>query len=228
MDCQTILDQLRAQADPNAVANAKRYGSYTTKSYGISSPKLHDIAKSIGKNHTLATQLWATAIDDARIVAVLIDDPKQVTEAQMEAWAKDFDNWGVVDGACSILFDKTPFAYQKATEWSSREEEFVKRAGFVLMAVLAVHDKRAKDEIFLPFLPIIKRESHDERNFVKKAVNWALRQIGKRNLALNEVAIQTGLEIQALGTKAGRWTAADALRELRSEAVQTRLQRKKK
>ncbi len=149
-----------------------------------------------------------------------------VIEPQMERWVKDFDSWDVCDACCGKLFDRTPYSYQKAVEWSRRKEEFVKRAGFVLMAELAVRDKKAGDERFLKFFPIIKRESIDERNFVKKAVNWALRQIGKRNRRLKEAAVKTAREIQKIDSKAARWIAANALRELTSEAVQRRLQRK--
>jgi len=157
----------------------------------------------------------------------MIDDPKEVTEVQMERWVKDFDSWDICDQCCSNLFDKTDLAYQKAVEWSAREEEFVKRAGFVLMAALAVHDKKAEDEAFLQFLPLIKRESTDARNFVKKAVNWALRQIGKRNIVLNTKAIETAKEIRKLETRSAQWIAADALRELTSEKIQRRLLRQK-
>ena len=145
----------------------------------------------------------------------------------METWVKDFDSWDVCDQVCSNLFDKTPFAYRKAIEWSKREEEFVKRAGFVLMATLSVHDKKADNKKFEQFFPIIKRESNDNRNFVKKAVNWALRQIGKRNLSLNKKAIKTAKEIQKMDSKSARWIASDALRELTSEKIQKRLKSKK-
>jgi 3-methyladenine DNA glycosylase AlkD len=149
-----------------------------------------------------------------------------VTEKQMESWVKDFDSWDICDQCCSNLFDKTKFAHKKAIEWSKRREEFVKRAGFVLMATLAVHDKEAGDKEFLKFLPIIIREATDDRNFVKKAVNWALRQIGKRNSALNKIAIQTAKEIQKIDSKSAKWIASDAIRELTSEAVQKKLVRK--
>jgi 3-methyladenine DNA glycosylase AlkD len=141
----------------------------------------------------------------------------------MESWVRDFDSWDVCDQVCSNLFERTKFARKKALDWSERGEEFVKRAGFVLMAALSVHDKRAKDNAFLNFLPIIKREAQDERNFVKKAANWALRQIGKRNLHLNQMAIKTAKEIQGIESKAAKWIASDAIRELTSEAIQKRL-----
>ena len=178
-------------------------------------------------NHNLAQELWASGIHEARILACMIDDPEMVNEEQIERWVKDFDSWDVCDQCCSNLFDKTEFAYQKAVEWSKRNEEFVKRAGFVLMACLAVHDKKAKDKEFLRFLPIIKRESADNRNFVKKAVNWALRQIGKRNLNLNREAIEAAAEIQKMDSRSAKWIASDAIRELTSEAVQERLRGQK-
>ena len=153
----------------------------------------------------------------------MIADPKQVTEDSMERWVKDIDSWDVCDHCCGNLWDKTPFAHRKARDWSRRPEEFVKRAAFSLMAVLAVHDKAASDDAFIKFLPIIKREATDERNFVKKAVNWALRQIGKRNRILNGKAIETAREIQKLSSKSARWIAADALRELTNEKVQSRM-----
>jgi len=153
----------------------------------------------------------------------LVDDPALVTKRQMDRWASDFDSWDVVDGCCSVLFDRTPYAYETALKWSSRREEYVKRAGYVLIAALAVHDKRAPDETFLALLPAIAHGADDERNFVKKAVNWALRQIGKRNRRLNAAAIETAEQIRAAGTRPARWIAADALRELRSDAVQARL-----
>ena len=166
-------------------------------------------------------------IHEARIMASMIDDPEKVSEGQMEKWAMDFDSWDVVDGCCGNLFDKTEFAVRKAHEWSKRKEEYIKRAGFVLMAEMAVHVKKASDKTFLDFLPAIVRESSDERNFVKKAVNWALRQIGKRNAILNVAAIKTSTDIRDSDSKSAKWTAADALRELTSASVRKKLQTKK-
>lgn len=221
-----VIERLEALADPMAVENMARYGVRGVKGYNVAAPHLKRIAKEIGKDHALAQELWASGILDARVIAAAVDDPRLVTEEQMEGWVRDFDNWAVCDACCSYLFDKTPFAYQKAVEWSEREEEYVKRAGFVMMAVLAVHDKKADDERFLGFLPIIKREALDVRNFVKKAVNWALRQIGKRNLSLNRAAVETAEEIHATGAPSAKWIASDALKELRSEAVQERLRKR--
>ncbi len=227
MEYNDIIKKFGSMANPVAVEGMKKYGIDTTKAYGISVPNLRKIAGEIGVNHGIAQQLWASGIHEARILAGLVDDYRMVTEAQMERWVKDFDSWDVCDQCCSNLFDKTTFAYRKAVEWSNREEEFVKRAGFVLMAALAVHDKKAGDENFLAFLPVIKNEAHDDRNFVKKAMNWALRQIGKRNLALNNRAVETAREIQKKDSKSARWVASDAIRELTSQAVQKRLKSKK-
>jgi 3-methyladenine DNA glycosylase AlkD len=192
----------------------------------VSIPDLRKMAKGIGKNHILAKKIWDSGIHEARILAGMIDLPERVTEKQMKHWVKDFNSWDVCDQVCSNLFDKTKFAYPKAIKWSKRNEEFIKRAGFVLMATLAVHDKEADNQKFIRFLPIIKREATDERNFVKKAVNWALRQIGKRNSALNKIAIQTAKEIQKIDSKSARWIASDAIRELTSGAVQKKLVKK--
>ncbi len=226
MDLQSVLDELKALANPENVAGMARFGIETTKALGISMKTLEPIAKRIKKDHALALQLWQSGIHEARLLACMIDDPKQVTEAQMEAWVSDFDSWDICDQACSKVFDKTPYTYSKAVEWTVRDAEFVKRAGFVLMAMLAVHDKKAADQRFIDFLPIIEREAGDCRNFVKKAVNWALRQIGKRNLSLNALAIQTGEAIRDQDSKAAKWIAADALRELTSPAVKDKLKRR--
>jgi len=220
-----ILARLKALADPKAVEGMAQFGINTKNAYGVSIPSLRTMAKEIGKNHVLALQLWSSGIHEARILASMIDDSELVTEEQMEGWVSDFDSWDVCDQCCSNLFDKTKYAHQKAVMWSARKKEFVKRAGFVLMVALAVHDKTAKDEQFLKFLPIIKRESVDERNFVKKAVNWALRGIGKRNKALNKAAVKTAKEIQRTDSKSAKWVASDALRELTSEAIQRRLRK---
>jgi 3-methyladenine DNA glycosylase AlkD len=222
-----ILKRLRSLANPRNVEGMARFGISTCKeALGIPTPVLQKIAREIGRDHALALELWKSEVFEARCVAALIDDPKVVTEEQMERWARDFDNWALCDNCCGRLFDKTHLAYRQASKWSRRQEEYVKRAAFSLMAALAVHDKQAADAKFLKFLPRIRRESTDERNFVKKAVNWALRQIGKRNLALNKAAIKTAQEIRKIGSPSARWIAADALRELRSEAVQKRLLQK--
>lgn len=231
MIVKEIFQSLELFENPKNVAGMERFGIVTKKAYGLTAPEIKQIAREVKKQtkdrHALALELWETGVYEARAIAFLIDDPKKVTAEQMDSWAADFDNWAVCDGACGYLFCRTEMAYEKAFEWSEREEEFIKRAGFALMAYLAVHDKKASDEKLAQFLPVIESKSDDERNFVKKAVNWALRQIGKRNLALNKLALETGEKIKAQDSKPARWIAADALRELRSAQVQEKLQRKK-
>jgi len=203
-----------------------RFGIRAKKVFGVSKPKLDALAKEIGKNHELGMVLWKTGIHDARILAVLISDAEKLGAKQMERWVKDFDNWDVCDGSCCHLFVFAEPAWQKAFEWTTREGEFEKRAGFALAAFLAVHDKCAPNASYEKFLKVIEREAWDDRNFVRKAVNWALRNIGKRTLPLNRAAIATAERIRRQDSRAARWIAADALRELRSDAVQTRLRRR--
>jgi 3-methyladenine DNA glycosylase AlkD len=200
-----------------------RYGIRPKKAYGLTAPQIRALAREIGKNHELAQELWATGVREARHIAAMIEQPERVTPAQMERWTRGFDSWDAVDGCCCHLFVYTPHAWDKAVAWSRRKEEYVKRAGFALMAFLAVHDKQAPDSKFVRMLPLIQRGSRDPRPMVKKAVNWALRQIGKRNLRLNRLAIETGEKIRKIDSPEARWIAADALRELRSAAVQKRL-----
>ena len=218
-----ILQKMKSLHNQKNVEGMARYGIASKNVLGLCMPDIERMKREIGRDHALALKLWDSGIYDARILAALVDEPAKVTESQMEKWVRDFDNWAVCDNTCMKLFDRTPFAYKKALEWSSRPREFEKRAGFSLMATLTVHDKKAVDAQFLKFLPIIKRESVDERNYVRKAVNWALRQIGKHNKNLNKAAIKAAEEIQKKNSKAARWIAADALRELRSEAVKKRL-----
>jgi 3-methyladenine DNA glycosylase AlkD len=215
MEYKEIIAAIKSGGSPDNIAGMARFGINPANNYGCSIPKLRQLAKACGKNHELALRLWASGIHDARLLAGFVAVPALTSEGQMEAWAGDFDSWDICDQVCSNLFDKTPFASRKAVEWSLRPEPFVRRAGFVLMAALAVHDKKADDRLFAGFLPLIAAGADDERNFVKKAVNWALRQIGKRNQNLNRLAVETAEEIHRTGNKAGRWIAADALRELR-------------
>lgn len=223
MTSKEVIKKLKSRSSRRNVKGMARFGINTKKALGISMPVLRKMAKEIGIDHKLAKRLWTSGIHEARILACLIDDPALVTEEQMDRWVKGFDSWDVCDQCCMNLFDKTNFAYQKAEEWSEGSAEFVKRAGFTMMAALAVHDKRSEDIYFTPFLPIIKREATDERNFVKKSVNWALRQIGKRNQNLNISAIKTAKEIQKIDSKSAHWIASHALRELTSEKVQQKL-----
>ncbi|MFH1100477.1 MAG: DNA alkylation repair protein [Methanobacteriota archaeon] len=214
-------------ADTNAVQGMARYGINPQNNLGVSIYKLRPLAKEIGTNHQLALQLWDSGIHDARLLAVLLDDPTQVTSEQMDQWAKDFNSWDVCDQACTSLFDQTKYAWKKVFEWAKRDEEFVRRAAFSLVAGLAVHDKTAADKQFENVFPLMKRYAVDERNYVKKAVNWALRNIGKRNQTLNKKAIWCAQEIMEIDSSSARWIARDALRELSSEKIQTRLVRKK-
>lgn len=225
MKYQQIIKKLKSLANPENVSGMARFGINPQNTLGISIPNLRLLAKKIGKDHKLAQKLWDSEIHEARILAGFIDDPKEATEQQMDSWVKDFDSWDVCDQVCANLFDKTPYAYKMAIKWAGQEKEFVKRAGFALMAALAWHDKEASDESFYPFFPLIKEKATDERNFVKKAVNWALRQIGKKNLSLNKKAIDVAREVQKVDSKAAQWIAKDALRELTSEKVQRKLKK---
>jgi len=221
--CNEILQQLKSLGNPASAKGMARFGINVESAYGVSIPNLRKIARNIGKSRTLAESLWASGIHEARLLAGMIYPPAEITTDQMEKWVRDFNSWDLCDQSCNNLFRKSPQAREKALEWSALDEEFVKRAGFVMMACLAVHDKKGTDEEFLEFLQIINRESVDGRNFVKKAVNWALRQIGKRNLSLNHAAIATANEIKETDSAAAKWVAADAMRELKSETVQKRL-----
>lgn len=191
-----------------------RFGINPKNTLGISIPFLRKLGKKIGRNHDLAQQLWKTKIHEARLLAAFIEEPKKVSSLQMDKWTADFDSWDICDQACSNVYDKTPYAYDKSLKWVKDKREFVRRAGFVMMAALAVHDKKQPDKIFIQFFPIIKKYSTDQRNFVRKAVNWALRQIGKRSGLLRLRAIKCAKEIQKINSKPARWIATDALREL--------------
>jgi 3-methyladenine DNA glycosylase AlkD len=229
---EEILAELRAQANADNVAGMARFGISSDNTLGVSIPVLRAIAKCVrplrktdpGYLHDLAAALWASGVHEARLLAGFVDVPSLVTRDQMEAWALDFDSWDVTDQV-TTLFAETPFARNLAIEWAARDETFVKRSGFVIMCALALRRSRTADDELLGFLPVIEREAADERNFVKKAVNWALRQIGKRSATLNAAAIDSGERIleQHADSTAARWIARDALRELRSDAVRDRL-----
>lgn len=199
-----------------------RYGIRTDRALGVTIYELRPIAKRLGRDHDLALALWETGIHEARILAGFVDDPARVTKPQMETWVAGFDSWDLCDQVCG-LFEETPFAWAKAREWSRREEEFVKRAAFAIVAGLAVHDKQAPEGVFMRFLPTIRRAATDERNYVKKAVSWALRNIGKRSLPLNARAIESAERLRASSSRAARWVGSDALRELTSEKVRARM-----
>jgi 3-methyladenine DNA glycosylase AlkD len=220
-----VLDKLQSMAQPQYLERMAKYGMAVEQRLGVSVPDMRKLAKEIGKDHKLALDLWRTGIAEARIVAAMVGDPDKLTEEQMEDWVKGINSWDVCDQVCMNLFEKNKLSWKKIVDWSEREEEFVKRTAFSLIACLAWHDKKASDEKFIELFPVIIRGAMDERNFVKKAVNWALRNIGKRNLKLNRAAINTAREIQRIDSKAARWIAADAIRELESDAIQSRLRR---
>jgi 3-methyladenine DNA glycosylase AlkD len=220
---RAVLKQLNTMSDRSRLSGMARYGINVDKALGVAIPDLRKLARALGPDHDLAIALWETEVHEARLLAGMIDDPAQVTEAQMEAWVHDFDSWDLCDQVCGNLFDRTRYAFRKASAWTAREDEFVKRAGFATVAWAAVHRRDVDDEQFEVFLPIIRAESTDERNFVKKAVNWALRQIGKRSPALNAKATATAEQIRKIDSKAARWIGSDALRELTSPAVRERL-----
>jgi 3-methyladenine DNA glycosylase AlkD len=220
---EDVMERLKKKARPDQLEGMARYGMAVEKRLGVSIPELRLLAKELGKDHELALELWKTGIDEARILAAMIDNPQKLTEEQMEDWVKDINSWDVCDQVCMNLFEKSPLAWKKIRDWSDREEEFVKRTAFSLIACFAWHDKKTEDDKFIALFPVIREGATDERNFVKKAVNWALRNIGKRNRNLNKAMIDIAKEIQQLDSKAARWIATDAIKELESEAVQRRL-----
>jgi len=213
-----IIADLKQRANSQAVEGMARFGIRPAQALGISIPTLRKMAKDIGRNQVLAVALWASGLHEARILASMIAESQLVSAELMEEWVNDFDAWDVCDQVCGNLFDKTLYAYQKVTEWCQQEKEFVRRAGFVMMAELTVHDKQAQDEAFVQFFPLIKHYT-DERKFVKKAVNWALRQIGKRNGHLRALALERAYEIHDMDSKTARWMARDALKELQAKEL---------
>jgi 3-methyladenine DNA glycosylase AlkD len=225
MRLSEAIGALKKMGDPAVVDGMKRFGVSSQHALGISAPQLRSLAKSIGQDQELSLKLWKTGIHEARAIAALIGDPDKVTWRQMGKWAQDFDSWATCDAACGILFVRTPYALKAAFQWCRSKQEFVKRAGFVMMAEAAIHLKSLDDREFLPMFKEIRRGAVDERDFVRKAVNWALRQIGKRNGRLNQLAIAEGEQIRAIDSRAARWIASDALRELKSPQVQRRLQK---
>ncbi len=225
MECADILKKLKSLGNSKSKEAIARYGITPEEAFCVSLPNLRMMAKEIGKSHQLALELWKYNIRETRILASMVDEPSKVTKKQMEDWAGEFNYWEICDQCCMNLFKKHKSAYELPVEWSRKKEEFIKRAGFVIMACLAVSDKKAEDSKFEIFLPIIKREAVDNRNMVKKAVNWALRQIGKRNLSLNGKAIKTAKDIKNMDSGSAKWIASDAIRELTSEAVRGRLKK---
>ena len=227
-----LVEELRASGSEEGRAGMARYGIAVDDAFGVSIVRIRELCKPFRRDHALARELWAAGQHEARLAATFVDDPAQVTREQMEQWAEAFDSWDLTDQVTTSLFDLSPLAWDVAAEWSWRPEEFVKRGGFALMAGLAVHDKAATDERFVALLPMIEREAGDGRNFVKKAVNWALRNIGKRDLALNAEAVacaerilETAGTSREPGARSQRWVGSDARRELTSEKVRSRLGR---
>lgn len=214
---QFVLEQLKEKADAAYLKGMARFGIDNSQALGIKLPEIRKLAKIIKTDHALALALWDTRVHEARMLASLIADPKQVTPELMDSWTRDFNSWDICDQVCGNLFDRTVFAIDKAVEYSSHEQEFVKRAGFVLMAEYAIHNKTAPDSVFIKLFPIMEREAWDNRNFVKKAINWALRQIGKRNNILKVKAINTARNIYNQPAKSAKWIAKNALDELISK-----------
>jgi 3-methyladenine DNA glycosylase AlkD len=223
MTYEEILRMLKANADPAGVEGMARFGIRTESALGLSMPFLRRTAKQIGVDHALALRLWRSGIHEAHILAALVDDPARVTPAQMDRWVKDFDSWDVCDQVCGNLFDRTRYGRRKAVVWAGRKPEFERRAGFALIAALAWHDRQAEDRLFLGYLALCEKYAFDERNFVKKAVNWALRNIGKRNRALRRAALASARRIAKQESRSARWVAADAIRELTNPKIITRI-----
>ena len=221
----SVVAMLRQQARPAELAGMARFGMATEGRLGLGIPALRALGKQLGRDHALALQLWDTGIPDAQILAALIAEPACFTSAEMDGWTKTMRSWDVCDQACNNAFGASPLAWKKVGQWAGRRDEFVRRSAFSLRATLATHDRQAPDQRFVDALALIEAAADDERNFVKKAVNWALRGIGKRNAALNAAAIDCARRLQQRGTRSARWIAADALRELQSDAVKARLSR---
>ena len=225
---QEVLAWLKRTGSPKAAAGLARYGLPTTNAYGISVGTLRARAKQIGKDHELAMKLWKTGSLDARILASFLGDPQRLSLAQMNAWCRDFDNWGTTDTACFALFDRSPLAWKVVAPWARQKGEFQKRAGFVMMACLAAHDKTATDAAFLKFFPIIERGASDDRNFVKKGVSWALRHLGHRSPALHAAAVKTATTLSKSDDATERWVGKDALRDITRPSVIAKVRSKRR
>ena len=225
VDVNIVLEMLRGAADPGNLIGMRRYGMKTDKRLGVKVPKMRKIAKTLGRDHELALNLWETGIPEAMILASMVDEPDLVSKAQMDSWVADFDSWDVCDQVCMNLFDKTPYSWGRIQAWHTHKQEFVRRAAYALIACLAWHDKEATDEKFIELIPLITEASVDERNYVKKAVSWALRNIGKRSLRLHNIAIETaGVLIQS-DSKSARWIGRDTIKDLKSPTAERRLSR---
>jgi len=228
MTVQEVLSSLRSKGSKKNVEGMARYGIVSPKAFGVSAGNLKSIARRIGKDHALALKLWKSGWYDARALCAFIADPKKVTPALMNRWAKDFDNWAITDGLCIHVFRRTPHAHAMVKAWTGRKREFEKRAGFSMIATLAVHDKDAPDKTFVSYLRVIEKHSTDHRNGVKKAVNWALRQIGKRNASLYKRAVVVAERLEKSTDPTARWVAKDALREFRNLKIMARVLRRRR
>lgn len=227
MTTESALLFLKKKGTKSNIETMKHFGIESPNAFGVNTPTLRKLAQQIGTDHRLALSLWKTGYHEARVLASLIADPENMTERLMERWVHDFDSWAICDACCAELFDDTPFAISKAFEWSTNKKEYVKRAGFVMMAALAVHRKELNDDVFKKFFPVIEHESNDGRNFVKKAVNWALRQIGKRNIRLHKEAMKVAQRLSQQEDSTARWIGADAVKDLYSEPVRRKFARMK-
>jgi 3-methyladenine DNA glycosylase AlkD len=225
-DAATAVGWLKSRSDPAFRAGLARFGLPTQKAFGLPVATIQKYAKTLGPDHRLARELWKTGWTDARMLAAFVGEPARVTPAEMDAWCRDFDSWGIVDTVCFKLWDQSPHAWTKAAQWTKRTPEFEKRAGFVLMACLAAHDKTAKDAAFLKFLPLIERGASDERNFVKKGVSWALRHIGHRNAKLHAAAVKTARKLAKSEDRTQRWVGKDALSDLQRPIVVKKVSRR--
>jgi 3-methyladenine DNA glycosylase AlkD len=222
-DAGAVVALLERLADKKTRDGMARYGLPSDKAFGVPVSKIQKLAKQVGRSHALAEALWKTGWYEARMLAAYVDEPEQVTPQQMDRWCADFDNWGIVDTVCFVLFDRSPHAWSKVAPWSKRSDEFGKRAGFVLLACLAAHDKRAEDKAFAKCLPLVERGAQDERNFVKKGVSWALRMVGRRSRALNAQAVAVARRLTESLSASAQWVGKVALKELTSPAVVRRL-----
>ncbi len=220
-----VLEMLRSAADVENLAGMARYGINSEKRLGVKIPRMRQIAKTVGRDHQLALDLWETGIPEAMVVASMVDEPELVTESQMDKWVADFNSWDVCDQVCMNLFDKTNYSWGRIEAWHKRQPEFVRRAAYALIACLAWHDKRAPDEKFIELIPLIEEAAVDERNYVKKAVSWALRNIGKRNQRLHQVALETAQKLIQSESKTARWIGMDTVKDITSSAAQKRLLR---
>ena len=226
-DVDTVVLKLKRLGTKAGRDGMARFAIPSDNAFGVSVGDIREVAKQLGRDHDLALELWETGLYEPRMLACFIDDPKQVTPTQLDRWCRDFDSWAICDTACFHLFDRTPHAWRKVEQWASRRDEFVKRAAFALLASLALHDKKTDDEPFLRCLPLVEREAGDERNFVKKGVNWALRAIGKRSRSLHAVAVVMSERLSKSDLAAARWVGKDALRELKGPVAMRRLAKKK-